>query len=869
MAQTDLFSQFFATGGALQTAQTDNVIGAREAMRISQDLYKSQLDILAVKKEIFKSDYEGLNLIKRFKSVYKNVLDQQKSINNFKKTSRMHDQSISAISKEINRANKDGNVELESALKKYKKKLELEQTVLKIQNEQAKGTMPAMVRGAANLAIGYQKVFDALSGVFKFMGNIFKKIFDYVKQVFNKFLEIQRAVGDIAATIGLTSKEAGNLMLNMTGLSISASKFGGTIADVATIFKTFSETTQKNRMFNTKDVELLTELGLGTNLGVQGATEFAASFENIGITLSKTIQLTDKARDNAAKMNVNTGKVLINYRDLVKSLTGIGFGRGLENLTKLATKAAMLRFDIAASTKSFSDAFFDPEKAVDASARMVVLGGRFARSFGDPIQLAFESMSDPAALGNKFMDVMKGAVQKNAAGDYFISPADRKMLMIASETLGQDYEMAKGTAIEQAKMADKLAAVARTGFSITNLKEEDRLAIAGLTTLKDGEYWIKMQDGTETLLKNMTDKNQLQEIIASRKHDADAALKRKDLVERLKLIIERFTLGFSSVFVKLFGGSNFESFLQLIEKVGTNLATFINDKVIGSGGLVSMVNDILKQGQSVFTKIASIFEDSETSFLTKIVKSIGVATIGLWKMIFPYLEHGFGALLKSIGEATGSKTIQRMGEVMMLNAAQKNDTISGFTSVGEKQKLIESVNQKKSAITLGQMGGIAAAAITGAAIGSVVPIFGTAIGAVAGALIGAIGGGGIAYGSAKLRNSMKPDYSYPMQDAIVTNKGKVIPYSKGDLAMVVDQAAFIKARSGSNGTVGGGSISNKLEVAGTIRIESNDGKVVTWDAMYNAANMIGNHVASAAKTYDRGFGNYNDGSGMPIKPLIP
>ena len=105
------------------------------------------------------------------------------------------------------------------------------------------------------------------------------------------------------------------------------------------------------------------------------------------------IKLTDKARNIAARYNVNVTQVLQTYKGLVESLSGVGFGKGLDNLTKLAAKAQAIRFDIVGSTKAFTDTFFDPEKAVEASAKMQLLGGKFAQSFGDPMTLAFESMN--------------------------------------------------------------------------------------------------------------------------------------------------------------------------------------------------------------------------------------------------------------------------------------------------------------------------------------------------------------------------------------------------------------------------------------------------------------------------------------------
>lgn len=791
-------------------------------------------------------------------------------------------------------------------------------------------------------------IYSVISGVFSFVYKIGKAIggflWDNIKKVFSKFLEIQSTVGKLAADIGLTHKESHVLLQNMAGLALEASKFGGTIEDVAAIFSEFSQTTGKNRLFSKEDVGLITELGKGTGLGVQGAAQLAASFDNIGISLDKTIKLTDKARNMAARYNVNTTAVLKTYNELVSNLTGIGFGKGLDNLTKLAAKAQAMRFDIVSSTKAFTDAFFEPDKAAEAAAQMQVLGGAFAQSFGDPMQLAFESMNDPAKLADKFAGLVKGMVQKTAAGDFIIPPAARKQLQLASQALGQDYENIKNTAIEQAKITDKMTALGKQG--IFNIKDDDKPALASLMKLnKDNKYEIRMSDGTTKLLENITDKRQLDAILDARNKNEKAAIERNNLAQRLSLIADRFMLGFSSVMTKLFGSSDFDTFLEMVEKVGTQLADLVTNKLGGKNGFFEKVT-------KTFNDISELFSDPKKSFGQKIFEALGKLghdiAIPLVKKIFevitPILQYGFGSILQVVGSAIpdilGGKKMTQKGIELQQNALKNSDLLQGVFGTNEQSNLTNDLAQNSNRGNIGYgvpgvlgaaknaglmyagkrlglgtlaskggeklfeklttgtagkfVGGKAGGALANLGmkagmLGTVgkIPIAGdvarilwglgyeglykgdwkeagiqSAIGLGSGvANIFAPGSGTIAstaIDAGRIANDLGA-----FDDGVIYKDGSYGKFGKGDMVQFMDQAAM--ERANTNGT---GTASATINHTGTIRIESSDGKVVTWDQMYNARDMVGASLQSVQQSYNNGFGNYQNSNTLPIKPLV-
>jgi hypothetical protein len=932
MAQGDLFRQFTEAGGVLERALAAGVVNAEQMRDILNDVYTAEMNVGKARKDMLKSDVKGLNVLKRVASVGKKIREQQKQNLEFSKKIKENDALIEKLELKILKARKKGDTAFADALTKQRDKMKLDNQMNKVTQQQMRRTIPLLGRmGSVGAAIsdGMVSIGSVLGSVFSILGTVastlikvgsilVKMVLAPLKKAFNTFLEIQSTVGNLAADIGLTAEESRGLLNNFASLTLSAMKFGGTMKDVAMLMSTFSETTGKNRLFNEREVEQLIELGLGTNLGVQGAAELASSFDNIGISLERTINLTDKARNVAAKMNLNSTKVLKTYKGLVESLSGIGFGRGLDNLTKLAAKATAIRFDIVKSTESFTDSFSDLEKAVEASAKMQVLGGKFAENFGDPMQLAFESMNDPAKLAERVTGLVKGAIIKSGK-DFIIPPAERKMLQIAAETLGQDYNELKNTALEQAKIADKMTALGKAGFSLMGLEEEDRLGIASLMQLnQQGKYEIRMSDGTTKLLENITDKNQLKAIIDARKKNEDAAIQRKNLLERLSMIVDRFMLGFSTVFNKLFGSTDFESFLQMVEGAGTRIAKFVTEEIMGSNGLAEGFKILLDKAKSIFEKVEEIFK-GDGSFMTKVGKTLGLLfkevaipiISEIITFVTPILKNGMGALLAIIGDSLpfglGDK-MKNAGLKMQQEAIASSDFLKGMYGENAQSELAGKMEGDKSFSNFTTKAGLK----TGEALlKKGIPVAGKKIGAklgaqTAGKLVGKqiakrIPGVGLAigiidaisqaaegdWGQAALALGSGVASTFPgvgtaisigldaanagidaydagaFDDGVIYKDGTYAKFNKGDMVQFIDQAAAERA-AGS----GGRGSTNAVQHSGVITIKSDDGKVVTWDQMYGARDLIGSRLKSITDSYNRGFGNYQNGNVAPIQPLI-
>ena len=924
MAQGDLFKDFMGSGGALNEAYSKGVISLSRMRDIQDEMNDQAKNAAKVRKAMWKADYKGQKITERLASTGKKMLEHTKKINEMKKEQLIAEKELAKIDQKIKSA---------PANSKYQKALVKQYDATKLSYLKNQASLSLMKKATPILGRlngfggGLAEALGSMAGIIPIIGGIisglmklgsalFSMLIAPFKKGFDLFLKTQSLVGNLAADIGLTKDQSKGLLNNIVGMSIAAMKFGGSMEDVIGIFSKFSTMTGKNMFFNEKEIAGIVELGKGTGLGVDGAAEMAASFENIGISLGKTIKLTDRARGLAAKYNVNVTEVMKTYKGLVESLTGIGFGKGLDNLTKLAVKAQAIRFDIVGSTKAFADTFFEPEKAVEAAARMQTLGGQFAASFGDPMQLAFESMNDPAALANKFADMLKNKAIKGKDGVFSIPPADRKMLKIAAETLGQDYEMSVKSAIEQAKISDKMVALNKAGFSMMGIKEDDKPALAALMKMNDkGKYEIQMSDGTSKLLENVTDKNQLNAILANRKKNDEAAQGRMNLMERLDNIINRFTLGFTNIFQKIFASVDFDGFLGQIEQLGESLANTVFPllkQLLDKGGIQNAFESIIATAKDIVGAITKIW-NGDGSFMDKIVGTIGTLVVKLFEVVKPYVQMALGKLLEIVGDVLpgflGGNKMKNAGLEMQQKAimGDKTGVISGMYNGGNQPGSMMTPDTGGSFLQGAGMYGKAALGAKGIPLGLGKMALGAAKGTIGkGALklgagqmlkripiLGALASAGfavndllegdfvgaglnLASGAANVGNIFLPGVGSAVSAGIdVLNGAREMgafdssPSSALSSTIGSNRSATFNTLQGNNMSYGsnmGGN--NSVQHSGVITIKSDDGKVVTWDQMYGSRDLIGGRIASINEGQKGGFGNYQNSNMSPLQPLI-
>jgi hypothetical protein len=249
----------------------------------------------------------------------------------------------------------------------------------------------------------------------------------------------------------------------------------------------------------------------------------------------------------------------------------------------------------------------------------------------------------------------------------------------------------------------------------------------------------------------------------------------------------------------------------------------------------------------------------------------------------PLIEYTFGSLLEIIGDVLpgflGGDKAKRKGLEMQKNSLSSDvmNDIFGKDEIKKQQKQKTSEYEKSKEISGGERlinfgtGGLKSA------FSSIGNLLGLALGdtkmsewAEKQGLIQAEAMSDMTFGYMDKFSGYDPyekGKSYGnFDDGVIYKDGSYGKFGKGDMVQFIDQAAMERASSGygSGGNMGNGTIQH----GGTIIIKSDDGKVVTWDQMYNARDLIGSRISSINKSYENGFGNYQNSNVSPIKPLM-
>lgn len=924
MAQGDFFSNLQKAQQSLNDARANGLITAQQEEDHMNKMISYYEAINAKKAAGREWDLKNQTILQNISRFGKQMVDDAENLRDAKKNLKKTAEEIKKLDETANKLEAKGNKLAADMVKKKKAQLELEQEIAEVNVETAKTTSSKM-GGAMNMiskigggiATQFSGIGSIFSGILGTAFNLAKSLFDIIlpiEKAWKMFLEMQKVVGGVAADIGLTYKEYRSLLSQMPVLYNEIAGYGGKIEDIGKIIKGFSDDTGKNRLFSKEEITDIVKLGYSTGLGVEGVTNMVAEFDNLGISLGTTMKTAEKGRQVAAKFNINQTKLLKTTTDVVKNLTGTAFGRSVEDLTKLAAKAESLRFNLAESINSFKDAFFSPEKAVEAAARIQVLGGEMAQQFGDPFSLMYESMNNADGMAEKLIASAKDLAVKNKNGEFIIPPAQRQILREQAEALGQDYDQIVNAAIEQAKVGDKMISLAKSGASLTGFDDDQKQQLANLMTLnKSGQYEIKMPNGVSELVSSITSEDQLKNILAQRRASDTAAENRLTLQERLNIVLDRFAIGLTPLFEKLNGFLEDEGTLKKIEDLGKGIADklipFINELFVPGGRLDTGIKFFLDNFNGFLDNVKSIM-DGKGSFWEKIKSIFSTMIDFVVKTILPYVQYIFGNIFTALKDVPGiGDALNAAGEQLIAKSFQVGKDKDGKTTynagtvgmaggINAANKMLETANKNKTDAESNNnifTRGIASISnlITGtghSAIAGVQGLFGydsteqqkmaridlqlsgaQFVDAIGGAFDWSgkdTGAGGDYLGGKSVeswtRERLQKSEGYNpgyekienVQDAMVYANGQYIKGGKGDAVAFLDEMAFGKAYKNSMG--GGSNTTVTVNVSGVIEHDTSSGKKsITAKQLYDSdPQMFGEFIKATMAKSDYGSGNY-------------
>jgi len=591
----------------------------------------------------------------------------------------------------------------------------LKKAALKAEGEN-KEIIEEEIRQLSILLKFYSEQYKAVNKtgvVFKEMGKVIASFPKLMKAGFGQLkgtgiFEMDKAIRTSALSMGLLGSRSGEFRDNITNAQDAAIALGTTIQDLAEIQATYSDELGRAVLLSEKGLNNISDIAKGTGLGAEAAAKMTAEFNAQGLSTQKTADLIEQTMNDASSMGLNASKVIKNIQNNIKLLNRYNFKGGVKGLAKMAETVTKLGIDME-TVAPMADKLFNIEGAVEMSAQLQVLGGKWSQ-LADPFKLMYQARNDMEGLVKSIGEAAAQSASLDADGNIKLASVEMARLRQVAEATGISYEQLA----EAAKRAGKAAKI-KEKISMTGLSPEEQEFLANVSEFENGRAFIKIGGDTKFLdeihgsTKALVDaKMQEQKTLKERAKDA---MTFDDQIKSLFDQLKQDLLPIAKILAKDLGDSldEFRVWMQK-EKVGERIREFAN--TIGSF--------IASMGKFLFKAVEFLGP-------TGTLVTWGALKAATWIANGIALGRGFNMVANAGGGGMGGK-FSFGGKGNLLAGAGLG--LGGLALDWGRSKL----DNPES--TGGKLMGIGGSALKGAGMGMMFGPWGAAIGGILGGLYG-------------------------------------------------------------------------------------------------------------------------------------
>ena len=295
-----------------------------------------------------------------------------------------------------------------------------------------------------------------------------------------------------ARDVGLSAKEAQaytDVLIKRT--QVLANQYGVSAEAILQIQRNISEATGKQLMLNDAQNEGFVQIN--KLVGSQTATKFAEEIMNgMGGQIGTVQGAISKAYATATKQGLNAKKLTDKVAQNLSMANRLTFKNGVDGITKMAALSEKLGFKMQ-SIESAASKFLDLDKAIEGAARMQMLGGSAAVSFGNPLTAMYEANYDPEAFAKRMTDSLASyATFDKNKGIANVNGMNMDFVRQIGEQLGIGTEEATRIAKKQAEVKYKEGAF---GGTLGQYNEQERNFILNKSYVENGRLKINDVSG--------------------------------------------------------------------------------------------------------------------------------------------------------------------------------------------------------------------------------------------------------------------------------------------------------------------------------------------------------------------------------------
>lgn len=450
--------------------------------------------------------------------------------------------------------------------------------------------------------------------------DVLKPIFGLLSKGWDKFTEVDQATRDFGRTMGMSSTELDAYSRNASGVYAELAKqLGMEFKDMYKFQVGYAEATEKSVLLSQNQIGALA--GLSRNTGEQAINTASKNLDVFASSADATIDYLARGVHRAAIEGLNVQKFSEAFANNIKLASRYTFKNGINGIQTMTLLSQRLKFNME-SIGAAMDKFSTLEGAIEASAKLQVLGGSFTANFGNPLTALSEALTDAESFTKRIVNTVSNqAIFNQQTGEVNLSPYDKQRLKAAADALGIAYDelfnmstqSVKQKEIERVMSGTELAGDEKAMAYLSNKaqfnQETRKWELMGL----DGKVDVK---DIRTL-----DKNKFESISQRDTHEKALLLGVKDLID------------------------------AVITTSSAQTSVLENRTKITEGALLGIANYISDLPQSLLTII---------SILTAVGSVVGVGAIG-------GMFKGFGRML-GVGTATGVTARSVIGTTAAIGA---------------------------------------------------------------------------------------------------------------------------------------------------------------------------------------------------------
>jgi len=312
--------------------------------------------------------------------------------------------------------------------------------------------------------------------------------------------QILEANASLAGTFGRTQSSVQGLRKELVIALPEVVRLGGNLSDVVNIQDTISKNLGTNRILlgeTTSDLFVAMKA-----LGQADYGAVVASFQDAGIQVGLIKDRMQETANIARLVGQNSSAIFDLVQQNLSKLNEFGFKNGVEGLSRMAAKAAVMRFDMY-QVFTFAEKVFSPEGAIEAVSAFQRLGVAVG-DLADPFRLMYLASEDVEGLTDQVVQMTsKFTFFDEKSKEFKVFPNAKRDLRDIATTMGISYENLVKMSMAQTKLNQ-----ISSEFKFSGFDKDDQQLIANFAQFsKEKNAFIVKVDGKEKLIAELGKKD--------------------------------------------------------------------------------------------------------------------------------------------------------------------------------------------------------------------------------------------------------------------------------------------------------------------------------------------------------------------------